>query len=115
MIGHAVADAWKLQQFLAIGGQFFDGFVQAVEELRGFFVAAKPANHCAVDFKQLRSFPQNARDFAVVHVCGPALLTQDISEHQRSDDRSVRLNDESRRSRLQLTPRDFFIRHGAAI
>src|ERR1019366_6139765 len=44
-----------------------------------------------------------------------ALLPKDISKHQRGDNRGVRLDDESRRGRLQFSPGDFFVRHRATV
>ena len=55
-------------------GQLFDRFGQAAEEFRGAFVAAVAADHGAVDFQQLRRFPQNAGDFTIFHVRVPRFV-----------------------------------------
>ena len=73
VIGHAVADAGQFHQLGAVARQFFDGFGQAVEEFRDAFVAAVAADHGAVDFEQLRRFPQDAGDFTIFHVRVPRL------------------------------------------
>src|SRR5579862_1333103 len=44
-----------------------------------------------------------------------ALLAEDVSKHQRRDNRSIRFDDEARRSGFQFSPGDFFIRHRAAV
>ena len=73
VIGHAFADAGQFHQLFAVGGKFFDGFGQAVEQLRGALVAAETADHRAVDFEQLRRFAQDASDFAIFHTCALAV------------------------------------------
>ena len=68
VVGKALADAGQIHELFAVRGEFFDGFRQAVEELRGPLVAAVAADHGAVDFQQLRRFPQDASDFAIFHM-----------------------------------------------
>ena len=59
----------KFHQFVAVPASSSIGFGQAAEKFRGAFVAAVAADHGAVDFEQLRRFPQDARDLTIFHVC----------------------------------------------
>src|SRR5579863_1517353 len=43
------------------------------------------------------------------------LLAEDVGEHQRRDDGSVGLDNESRRGSFQFSPGDFFVGHCSAV
>ncbi len=68
VLGHAVADAGQLFEFLVVLGEIFDALVDAVQQLGHFLVAAIAADDGAVDFEQLRRLAQDSGDLAVFHV-----------------------------------------------
>ena len=67
VLGHVFADARELAEFLGVLADVLNAFVQAVEKLGHFFVAAVAADDGAVDFEQLRRLTQNSGDFFVFH------------------------------------------------
>ncbi len=67
VLGHIVADAGKLGEFFAILREFLDAFVEAVDQLGGFFVAAVAPDDRAVNFEQLRRLVQYPRNLPIFH------------------------------------------------
>src|SRR5580700_1083400 len=67
VLGHVFADTGKLAEFLGVFADVLDAFVEAIEKLGDFFVAAIAADYGAIDFQQLRGLTEDSGDFFVFH------------------------------------------------
>ncbi len=67
VLDHAVADSRKFFQLLRFLDKLLDGFGQAIDKLRRFFIAPVPPDDGPINFKELRRFPQDSCDLFVVH------------------------------------------------
>ena len=68
MLGHVLADAGKLAEFLDVLGDVFDALVEAEKQVRNFFIAAVAPDDGAIDLEQLSRFAEDECYFAVLHV-----------------------------------------------
>ena len=53
--------------FFGRAAQIFDAIAEILNQFGGAFIAAKTADHRAIDFQQLRGLAQDTCDFAIFH------------------------------------------------
>src|SRR5689334_14466756 len=67
LLDHPFADSRQLFELFRLFHELFDRFRQTVNQLSSLFIAAVPADDCAINFQKLRGVAQDSCDLLVVH------------------------------------------------